>query len=111
MAETTYADNLRRLIGVHRTNQLAVGQAAGVTRQTIAELVTSVRSEPSIKTLYATAELFQVEPDNLLRRPFWEWAPDYFAKIAAGKHREIAMKLRGAQAALDPVLDPPEARP
>jgi transcriptional regulator with XRE-family HTH domain len=79
--ERRFADNLRRLIGAHRTNQGAVAKASGVTRQTIAELVTGVRAEPSLKTLYAVADLFSVDPDKLLRQPFFEWAGDYFSAL------------------------------
>ncbi len=97
--ESRFADNLRRLIGVHRTNQAAVAKASGVTRQTIAELVTGVRAEPSLKTLYGVADLFKVDPDKLMRRPFFEWAGDYFAGLGASDLDDRGLTVEAAEIA------------
>jgi transcriptional regulator with XRE-family HTH domain len=98
-----FGDNLRRLIGVHCAHGALVAEALGVSRQTVSDLIgTKRRHAPSLDTLYRAAELFGVDADTLYRRPFWEWAPAYFADMAEpiGKTGMI-----GADAVSDALLD------
>src|SRR5204863_3158875 len=81
------------------TNQAAVAKASGGTRQTIAELVTGVRAEPSLKTLYGVADVFKVDPDRLMRRPFFEWAGDYFAGLGGSDLDKRGLTVEAAEIA------------
>jgi transcriptional regulator with XRE-family HTH domain len=77
-----FADNLRRLMGVHCAHGALVAEALGVSRQTVSDLIGQKRRHPpSLDTLYKAADLFQVDPDTLYRRPFFEWAGEYFTRI------------------------------
>jgi transcriptional regulator with XRE-family HTH domain len=99
-----FGDNLARLMGVHREPGLVVAEAIGVSRQTVSELTSGARDKPSLDTVYAAAELFDVDPDTIYRRPFWEWAADYCAKMAEPVgHGVIAADMIGEK--LDEAVD------
>jgi transcriptional regulator with XRE-family HTH domain len=78
-----FADNLRRLIGMHCASGAVVAEAIGVSRQTISDLIATKRQHPpSLNTLYRAAQVFGVDPDKLYREPFWSWAADYCRAMA-----------------------------
>jgi transcriptional regulator with XRE-family HTH domain len=71
-----FADNIARLFGLYRLNGSEAAQALGFSRQAVSEWQ-SGKQMPSLATLYAVADFFEIEPDTLMRRPFIEWVSDY----------------------------------
>jgi DNA-binding XRE family transcriptional regulator len=73
-----FPDNVARLLGLYRLTGSEAAQALGFSRQAVSEWQ-SGKQMPSLATLYAVADFFQVEPDTLMRRPFIEWASEYLS--------------------------------
>jgi transcriptional regulator with XRE-family HTH domain len=71
-----FADNIARLFGLYRLSGSEAAQALGFSRQAVSEWQ-SGKQMPSLATLYAMADFFEIEPDKLMRRPFIEWVSDY----------------------------------
>src|SRR5438552_2840677 len=71
-----FSDNIARLFGLYLLTGSDAAQALGFSRQAVSEWQ-SGKQTPSLATLYAVADFFEVEPDTLMRRPFIEWVSAY----------------------------------
>ena len=90
-ASIVFADNLTRLNGLYRLSGADAAAALGVSRQTISEWQTGKRPQPSLDALYRSAEVFEIDPDTLLRRPFIEWAGRYL--LDAERFERVSMRV------------------
>jgi transcriptional regulator with XRE-family HTH domain len=96
-----FPDNVARLLGIYRLTGSEAAQALGFSRQAISEWQ-SGKQMPSLATLYAVADFFQVEPDTLMRRPFIEWASEYLSdseRFAAVENRVEPLRGEAGRAA------------
>jgi transcriptional regulator with XRE-family HTH domain len=73
-----FADNLRRLLGLHRTSLVQASRALGITQQALSELQLGNRL-PRRSTLEKLSDLFGISIDRLLRAPFEELLADELA--------------------------------
>jgi transcriptional regulator with XRE-family HTH domain len=89
-----FADNLARLNGIYRLSGAEAASALGVSRQTVSEWQTGKRPQPSLDAPYRSAEVFEIDADTLLRRPFISWASDYLADVE--RFERVSRRVAGA---------------
>jgi transcriptional regulator with XRE-family HTH domain len=97
-ASIVFADNLARLNGIYRLSGAEAAAALGVSRQTVSEWQTGKRPQPSLDALYRSAEVFEIDADILLRRPFIEWASAYLGDAERFERvsRRVASRTRAS---------------
>lgn len=77
-ATARLADNLRRLLGLHRTSLVEASRALGITQQALSELQLGKR-QPRLSTLEKLSTLFGISIDRLLHASFDELLTDELA--------------------------------
>ena len=71
MAEEHFADNLKRLAGMHDLTLKHVAALVGASESVVNKWVSGDRN-PSFTYALKVADLFQVDPGDLARKPFDE---------------------------------------
>jgi transcriptional regulator with XRE-family HTH domain len=64
------ADNVRRLLGIHAMTISLGSQHIGVSPQALSEIQSGTRTQPSLTTVRALANFFEVPTDRLLDARF-----------------------------------------
>jgi transcriptional regulator with XRE-family HTH domain len=64
------ADNVRRLLGLHAMTISLGSQHIGVSPQALSEIQSGTRTQPSLSTVRALANFFEVPTDRLLDAQF-----------------------------------------
>jgi transcriptional regulator with XRE-family HTH domain len=96
------ADNVRRLLGLHAMTIRLGSQHIGVSPQALSEIQSGTRTRPSLQTVRALADFFEVSTDRLLDARFGDLLQaeladrDRFDRVEAKLQRSGARLKRGS---------------
>jgi transcriptional regulator with XRE-family HTH domain len=92
MAETLhFADNLSRLLGMHRLTGQSASRLLGVSKQSLSYWLNGHRP-PSLESVAKLAETFEVDAMRLVYAPFPELLENELADVE--RYRQVELKLR-----------------
>ena len=96
------ADNVRRLLGLHAMTIGLASEHIGVSPQALSEIQSGTRTQPSLRTVRALVDFFEVPTDRLLDARFGDLLQaeladrDRFDRVEAKLRRSGATLRRGA---------------